>query len=139
MFQTYRPERRLFHLVLAVVVTASSALVSAREGASAGKSGKAENSPTAKPAAAETLPGAASPAPQSGPTLTSVVDTVYMADGTPAQGVLVITWPAFVAADGAAVAAGSLDVTLGTNGALNVALASNAGANPASVYYTVVY
>jgi len=69
-------------------------------------------------------------APQSGPALTSVIDTVYRADGTPAQGVLVITWPAFVAADGLAVAAGALDVTLGTNGALNVALATNAGNKP---------
>jgi hypothetical protein len=69
-------------------------------------------------------------APQSGPALTSVVDTVYMADGSAARGVLVITWPAFVAADGTAVAAGSLDVTLGSNGALNVALATNAGDKP---------
>ncbi len=78
-------------------------------------------------------------APQSGPALTSVIDTVYMADGSEAQGTLVITWPAFVAADGSAVAAGSLNVTLGSNGALNVALATNAGATPAGVYYTVVY
>jgi len=78
-------------------------------------------------------------AAQSGPGLTSVIDTVYRADGTPAQGILVITWPAFVAADGTAVAAGALDVTLGTNGALNVALATNEEANPAGVYYTVVY
>src|SRR5580693_4977797 len=78
-------------------------------------------------------------APQSGPALTSVVDTVYRADGSFAQGVLVITWPAFVAADGTAVAAGSLDVTLGANGALNVALATNAGAAPAGIYFTVVY
>ena len=78
-------------------------------------------------------------APQSGPALTSVVDTVYRADGTPAQGVLVITWPAFVPANGTAVAAGSLNVTLGSNGALNVALATNAGAAPAGVYYSVVY
>jgi hypothetical protein len=78
-------------------------------------------------------------APQSGPALTSVVDTVYMADGTPAQGILVITWPAFVAAGGAAVAAGSLDVTLGSNGALNVALTPNVAATPAGVYYSVVY
>jgi hypothetical protein len=62
-----------------------------------------------------------------------------MADGTAAQGILVITWPAFVTANGTAVAAGAVDVTLGTSGALNVALASNAGANPAGVYYTVVY
>jgi hypothetical protein len=69
-------------------------------------------------------------APQSGPALTSVIDTVYMADGSEAQGTLVITWPAFVSASGAAVAAGVLDVTLGSNGALNVALATNAGDKP---------
>src|SRR5271156_6765094 len=78
-------------------------------------------------------------APQSGPALTSVIDTVYRADGSEAQGTLVITWPAFVSASGSAVAAGSLNVTLGTNGALNVALATNAAATPAGVYYTVVY
>jgi|SRR5580698_9630073 hypothetical protein len=69
-------------------------------------------------------------APQSGPALTSVIDTVYMADGSEAQGTLVITWPAFVSASGTAVAAGALDVTLGSNGALNVALATNAGDKP---------
>ena len=68
-----------------------------------------------------------------------MIDTVYMASGNPAQGVLVITWPAFVAADGTAVAPGSLNVTLGTNGALNVALTPNANATPANTYYTVVY
>jgi hypothetical protein len=62
-----------------------------------------------------------------------------MADGSGAQGTLVITWPAFVAADGTAVAPGSLDVTLGTGGALDVALTPNAGANPPNTYYTVVY
>src|SRR5580704_2685969 len=78
-------------------------------------------------------------APQSGPPLTSVVDTVYRADGSEAQGTLVITWPAFVQANGAAVAAGALNVTLGSGSALSVELATNAGANPANVYYTVVY
>jgi hypothetical protein len=82
---------------------------------------------------------AASVRAQSGPALTSVIDTVYLAGGSPAQGVLIITWPAFVAANGAAVAAGTLNATLGTNGALNVGLAPNAGAAPASTYYTVVY
>ena len=83
--------------------------------------------------------GAALPVPQSGPALTSVIDTVYMADGTTAQGILVITWPDFTAANGAAVAGGATNVTLGTGGALNVQLAANAGAAPAGVYYTVVY
>src|SRR5258706_10498331 len=136
MFQACRPAGRLFYLVLAVVVTASSATVSAREEASAGKPA---TSPTAKPGAAEPLPRAASPTPQSGPPLTSVVDTVYRADGTAAHGVLVISWPAFVAANGTAVAGGALNVTLGTNGALNVALSANSGANPPGIYYTVVY
>lgn len=137
MLHACRPMVRLFYWVMAVaVVTASSALVSAREEAS---SGKPAGSPTAKPGVAVALPRAASPAPQSGPALTSVVDNVYMANGTPAAGVLVITWPAFVTASGAAVAPGSLNVTLGTNGSLDVALTPNAGATPANTYFTVVY
>jgi hypothetical protein len=110
MFYTGRPAGRIFYWALALVVAASGSGLRA-----------------------------ASPAPQSGPALTSVIDTVYMADGTPGAGVLVITWPAFVAADGTAMAPGALDVTLGTNGALNVALAPNVGATPANTYYTVVY
>src|SRR5258706_9315437 len=117
MFQACRPAGRLFYLVLAVVVTASSATVSAREEASAGKPA---TSPTAKPGAAEPLPRAASPTPQSGPPLTSVLDTVYRADGTTAQGVLVISWPAFVAANGAAGAGGGVEVVLGNNGGVSV-------------------
>ncbi len=139
MFQTCRPAGRLFYWMLAVVMVGVSVRVSAREETSAAKPESGTSSPTAKPAAAEPVPGAASPAPQSGPALTNVDDTVYQADGTPAQGVLVITWPAFVEANGTAVAAGVLNVTLGANGALNVALAANAGANPAGAYYTVVY
>ncbi len=82
---------------------------------------------------------ATSPTPQTGPALTTISDTVYLANGTPAQGVLIITWPAFVTASGTAVAPGDVQVTLGTNGALNVQLAPNAGATPPGVYYTVVY
>jgi hypothetical protein len=78
-------------------------------------------------------------AAQSGPATTTVADTVYRADGTAAQGTLAILWPVFTTAGGAAVAAGSKNVTLGTNGALSTALVPNVGANPAGVYYTVVY
>ncbi|MGB8987785.1 MAG: hypothetical protein WCC37_14400, partial [Candidatus Sulfotelmatobacter sp.] len=138
MLQTCRPTGRLFYLVLGVVMAASGVRLMAREVA-AKNGGKPTSSSEAKARAAEAAANGASPSPQSGPTLTSVVDTVYLADGTPAQGVLVITWPAFVTASGSAVAAGTLDVTLGTSGALNVALAANAGATPAGVYYTVVY
>ncbi len=75
----------------------------------------------------------------SGPGMTTVSDTVYMADGSAAQGNLIITWPAFVTADGLAVAGGNTSAALGANGALSVALVPNAGATPAGVYYTVVY
>lgn len=72
-------------------------------------------------------------------TTTTVADTVYLADGTPAQGTLIITWPAFLTASGTAIAGGATSVTLGTNGALSVDLIPNAGASPAEVYYTVIY
>lgn len=78
-------------------------------------------------------------APQNGPATTTVADTVYMADGSAAAGTLIITWPAFVTAGGNAVAGGTVNVTLGANGALSVNLVPNAGATPAGVYYTVVY
>ena len=54
--------------------------------------------------------GAALPGAQSGPALTSVVDTVYRGDGSAAQGLRVITWPAFAMASGAAVAAGAREM-----------------------------
>ena len=111
MFQACRPMGRLFYWVATVAAIGSIAFGGVIEKSSA----------------------------QSGPALTSVVDTVYMADGSVAQGVLVITWPAFLTAGGTAVAPGVLNVTLGTGGALNVALESNAGASPAGVYFTVVY
>ena len=77
--------------------------------------------------------------PPSGPATTTVADTVYLADGNPAQGNLIITWPPFLTASGTAIAGGTKNVALGTSGALSVALVPNAEANPAGVYYTVVY
>ncbi|MGA8222790.1 MAG: hypothetical protein WB780_14150, partial [Candidatus Acidiferrales bacterium] len=138
MFQECRPAGRLFYWVLAGVVAVSGVWPGARE-VSARELEKPAVSPKAKSRAADPAVGAASPIPQSGPTMTSVVDTVYTADGTPAQGVLIISWPAFLTSGGAAVAAGDMNVTLGANGALNVALAANAGATPPGVYYSVVY
>jgi len=78
-------------------------------------------------------------APDSGPSTTTVADTVYMADGSAASGTLIITWPAFVTANGEAVAPGSKSVVLGASGVLNAALVPNAGATPAGVYYSGVY
>jgi hypothetical protein len=87
-----------------------------------------------------TLPAfGGAPVPQSGPGMTTVADTVYLADGTTARGNLIITWPAFMTASGTAVAAGTASTALGAGGALSVALVPNADATPAGVYYTIVY
>src|SRR5271166_7210657 len=77
--------------------------------------------------------------PAGGPAMTRVADTVYRADGAPATGTVLISWPAFTTADGKAVAAGSLSVALGSGGAFAASLAPNTGAQPAGVYYKVVY
>ncbi len=74
-----------------------------------------------------------------GPTTTTVSDVVYRADGTPAAGTLLISWPAFSTGSGQAVAAGTTSVTLGSGGTLSVALVPNAGATPAGTVYVVVY
>src|SRR5271166_7091057 len=77
--------------------------------------------------------------PAGGPAMTQVADTVYRADGAPATGTVLISWPAFTTADGKAVAAGSLSVHLGNGGTFAASLAPNTGAQPAGVYYRVVY
>jgi trimeric autotransporter adhesin len=69
---------------------------------------------------------------------TTIQDTVYRADGTPANGTVVVTWPTFTTAAGQAVAAGNTSLTLGPNGALSVSLTANVGATPAGSYYTAV-
>jgi hypothetical protein len=40
----------------------------------------------------------AAPVPQSGLATTTIADTVFLADGSKAQGNLIITWPAFLTA-----------------------------------------
>jgi hypothetical protein len=73
------------------------------------------------------------------PAMTTISDTVYRADGTPASGTLLISWPAFTTAAGTPVAAGSKSVTIATGGAVSVALVPNASASPAGTLYSVVY
>ena len=68
---------------------------------------------------------------------TRVNDTVYRADGLPASGTLVISWPAFTTSAGEAVAAGRMNVAIGPNGLVDVALVPNTDSTPAS-YYTIV-
>ena len=73
------------------------------------------------------------------PAMTTVTDVVYRADGTPAAGTLIISWPAFSTADGKAVASGNLTVPIGAGGAVSLGLAPNSGAIPSGTYYKVVY
>jgi len=70
---------------------------------------------------------------------TTVQDTVYRADGTPAGGSVVVSWGSFTTANGAAVEAGTTTVALGAGGALSIALAPNAGSTPMGSYYTAVF
>ena len=77
------------------------------------------------------------PALKAGPNTTTVSDIVYRADGLPAGGTLLISWPAFSTSDGKPVAAGSLSVPIGTSGTVSLALASNEGASPSGAFYKV--
>ncbi len=131
MREAYRPLGRIFCLVL--MLAAAAQLRAFEIGLPASRWMGAYGDARAADAVHASL------TPQGGPSLTTVADTVYLADGTPAQGNVVILWPAFVTASGAAVAAGTMNVTLGANGALSVGLAPNAGATPAGVYYTAVF
>jgi hypothetical protein len=71
--------------------------------------------------------------------LTTISDVVYEADGSAAQGTLLISWPEFTTSGGLAVAAGTSSVTLGAGGALSAALVPNVNATPPNSVYTVVY
>ena len=72
-------------------------------------------------------------------TTTTVQGTVYLANGQPGSGTLVVSWPAFTTASGQAVAADSMTVTIAPDGFFSVNLAPNLGATPAGLYYTAVY
>lgn len=70
---------------------------------------------------------------------TTVQGTVYLANGQPGSGTLIVSWPAFTTASNQAVAADSTTVTIAPDGFLSVNLAPNLGATPAGLYYTAVY
>ena len=70
---------------------------------------------------------------------TQVTDTIYRADGTPATGTVIVSWPAFTNSAGQAVPAGSTSVVIPAGGLLSVNLAPNAGATPMGTYYTAVF
>ena len=70
---------------------------------------------------------------------TAVQGTVYRADGTLAQGTVIVSWPAFSTAANQAIAAGSLTVSISTDGSLTMNLTPNQGAYPDGTYYTAIY
>jgi hypothetical protein len=72
-------------------------------------------------------------------TTTTVQDTVYSANGTPAVGTVLVSWSSFTTTGGQTVPAGSTSVTLGAGGRLAIALVANAGATPMGSYYTAVF
>jgi hypothetical protein len=74
-----------------------------------------------------------------GPALTTISDTVYRGDGTAAAGTVVISWPSFQTAQGQAVTAGNLAVTIGAQGAFTAQLVPNVGATPTGTYYVAVF
>ena len=70
---------------------------------------------------------------------TTVQGTVYLANGQPGGGTLVVSWPSFTTATGQAVTADQLTVTIPADGFVSVNLAPNLGALPAGLYYTAVF
>ena len=73
--------------------------------------------------------------------LTQLFDTLKDADGNLAQGKLVLRNPAFIAADGTAVAAGILTYPIppAQPGVVDLELAPTEGADPLATRYTVEY
>jgi hypothetical protein len=67
------------------------------------------------------------------PPLTTISDTLFNADGTYFNGVIVVSWPNFEASDTSNVAAASQTVTI-NNGILYVQLVPTTTANTAAVY-----
>jgi hypothetical protein len=70
---------------------------------------------------------------------TTVQGTVYLANGQPASGTILVSWPAFATANNQAVTAGNTTVTIASNGAVSLNLAPNQGATPAGLYYSAIY
>jgi hypothetical protein len=70
---------------------------------------------------------------------TAVQGTVYMANGQPGAGTLVVSWQSFTTAAGQAIAADSTTVAIAPNGWVSVNLTPNQGATPAGEYYTAIF
>ncbi len=64
---------------------------------------------------------------------TTVQGTVYLANGQPGTGTLVVSWPSFTTANGQVVAADSETVPIAPDGFVSVSLAPNQGSTPAGL------
>src|SRR5271169_7153393 len=67
------------------------------------------------------------------PPLTTISDTLFNADGTFFNGVVVISWPSFEASDTSNVAAETDNIQI-NNGVLYVQLVPTTNANTAAIY-----
>jgi hypothetical protein len=72
------------------------------------------------------------------PSLTLVSGTMYRADGAPATGQIIISWPPFTTADQKPVSAGTKTLPLGSSGEVGISLFPTAGATPAGTLYKIV-
>ncbi|HVN03428.1 MAG TPA: hypothetical protein VMT86_03360 [Bryobacteraceae bacterium] len=72
-----------------------------------------------------------------GPTLTTIQDTIYNADGSPYNGIAIIQWTPFVAGGTSQIATQSVTVNI-SGGSLMVQLVPTTNATPAG-YYTVTF
>jgi lysophospholipase L1-like esterase len=84
------------------------------------------------------LTAAAQATSASAPATTQVTDTIFLADGTPATGSVIVSWQAFTTASGQAVPSGTTSATI-AGGALSLQLVPNVGSTPMGTYYTAVY
>lgn len=73
------------------------------------------------------------------PTLTTITQTFYRADGSPYRGFVSVSWPSFDTAGGEHVPAGSKQITLTATGLLTVDLVPNVGSTPTGTRYVVQY
>ncbi len=69
---------------------------------------------------------------------TQIADTVFLGDGTPATGTVIVSWQAFTTASGESVPSGSTSAAI-TAGALSLQLIPNAGSTPIGTYYTAIF
>ena len=70
---------------------------------------------------------------------TVVQDFIYRADGTPASGTLLISWPSFRSANNQYVGAGSKSIELAPDGSFSVELVPTDGSDPEVRYRVVMH